>query len=420
MLASLSKFRNPKYSLILGVLLVAMTLGYLGAYLGFARPRGFKGDFFAAMYNRGVWDGRGIFYGPLFVFERWVVDWVPSVATIQFFAIGTLILIILSMLVVMKIGKFQKRDNVYILLVWTLNTYLYYSFSVVSNPELIQLFFLILTWYGLSKENYPLAWIALTLAALTKLIPFFLFPILLIFFSWTGFLASITIIIFTFIILSVGQSESITTLITQIIRMNTSSSGSNTASPQPDSEQFLGLSSAIARLLGMRTGQDFTQVTTFSNLIIFILYILILAVSIRISRSGVLQNQKVLTAYIFALFMSLLPFMHLSQTHRHTFLYLTPVWVAMRFVYNQDPIQKRSDAFKRLTDFLYIASVFLPIYFLDFFNVDNLIGIRFGSQFLPSLIMLTEPIWVNLVLVLSILYYGLLRTRRIRNSQFSL
>jgi hypothetical protein len=388
-----------------------MSLGYLGAYLKFAKPRGFGGDFYAAMFTSGWWDGTGIFYGPIFVFERWLVNWIPALATIQFFAVGSLFLIILSMILTMKIGKFLKRDNLVCLMVWTFNSYLYYSFSVVSNPELIQLFFLILMWWGLTSKNYTVAWIGLTIAALTKLVPFFLFPILLLFFSWTGLLASVLILIVALVTLSVGQGESVLSLVSQTIGMNTSASASNTSSPQPDSEQFLGLSSAIARVLGMQIGQDFRVVTGISNFIILVLYLLVITVAIKVKRLNVFIKHNVLVAYIFALFMSLLPILHLSQVHRHTFLYLTPVWIALRIVYVQDESLERSGKLLRLTTWLFIAYSFLPIYFLDLYNVDNLQGLHFGSGFLPSSIMLTEPIWVNLVLIISIVCYGVTKIR---------
>jgi hypothetical protein len=48
---------------------------------------------------------------------------------------------------------------------------------------------------------------------------------------------------------------------------------------------------------------------------------------------------------------------------------------------------------------------------LDLFNVDNLQGLHFGSGFAPSIIMLTEPIWLNLVLLLSIVCYGVVKIR---------
>lgn len=413
MIERLLKLGEAKFSQLLSTLLVLMSLGYLGAYLKFARPRGFGGDFYAAMFTSGWWDGTGIFYGPIFVFERWLVNWIPALATIQFFAVGSLVLIILSMILTMKIGMFSKRANLVCLMVWTFNSYLYYSFSVVSNPELIQLFFLILMWWGLTTKNYTVAWIGLTIAALTKLVPFFLFPILLLFFSWTGLLASVLIVIIALVILSVGQGESVLSLISQTIGMNTSASASNTSSPQPDSEQFLGLSSAVARALGMQIGQDFRIVTGISNLIILTLYLLVVAVAIKAKKFNVFTKHNILVAYVFALFMSLLPILHLSQVHRHTYLYLTPVWVALWIVYVQDESSERSSKLLRLTTWLFIAYSFLPLYFLDFFNVDNLRGLHFGSGFTSSIIMLTEPIWLNLVLLLSIACYGIAKIRHI-------
>jgi hypothetical protein len=413
MVERLLKLKEVKFSQMLSTLLVLMSLGYLGAYLKFAGPRGFGGDFYAAMFTSGWWDGTGVFYGPVFVFERWLVNWIPAVATIQFFAVGSLVLIILSMLLTMRICKFVKKETLLILMVWTFNSYLYYSFSVVSNPELIQLFFLVLMWWGLTTKNYTVAWIALTIAALTKLVPFFLFPILLIFFSWTGLVSSVLIIFVAFVALSVGQSESVLSLVSQTIGIKTSTSAFNALPPQPDSEQFLGLSSAIARLLGMQIGQDFRYVTGISNLFILALYVLVFTVSFKVYKLKVFTKHHVLVAYVFALLMTLLPILHLSQVHRHTYLYITPVWIALRLVYIQDDSLVRSNKLLRQTTWLFIAYSILPIYFLDFINIDNLKGLHFGSDLITSIILITEPIWLNLVLLFSILFYGFARIKQI-------
>ena len=230
-------------------------------------------------------------------------------------------------------------------------------------------------------------------------------------------MASVLIVLVALILLSIGQGESIFSLISQSIAMNTSASASNTSSPQPDSEQFLGLSSAIARFLGMQPGQDFKYVTGFSNLLILVLYAIVLVVSLAIYRSKILTEHKVFVAYVFALFMTLLPMLHLSQVHRHTFIYLTPVWIALRIVYSHDESRERSRCYMRLTNWLFIVYSFIPIYFLDIYNVNNSIGSHFGSEIVPSLLMLTEPVWLNLFLLLSILYYGISRIREVRRSQ---
>ena len=150
-----------------------------------------------------------------------------------------------------------------------------------------------------------------------------------------------------------------------------------------------------------------------SNLIILALYLLVVIVAIKAKKFNVFTRHNLLVAYVFALFMSLLPILHLSQVHRHTYLYLTPVWVALWIVYVQDESSERSSKLLRLTTWLFIAYSFLPLYFLDFFNVDNLRGLHFGSGFTSSIIMLTEPIWLNLVLLLSIACYGIAKIRHI-------
>jgi len=120
----ISKFKtHPSLpSFLILPLLVVMVCGYLLAYFQFAKPRGFKGDFYATMYDPNWWDGQGIIYGPIFVFERWIVNSFPEVATIEFFAITSLVLIIVCLLISIRTIKANGNLLFFCVAVWSCNT----------------------------------------------------------------------------------------------------------------------------------------------------------------------------------------------------------------------------------------------------------------------------------------------------------
>ena len=116
---------SKKYSLILGALVTIMCLGYFLTYLRFAKPRGFKGDFYAAMYDSNWWDGRGVFYGPIFVFERWIVNALPSLAKVELFAFGCLVLIATALITIIRIVHADRAFTLFCVSIWTFNTFFY-------------------------------------------------------------------------------------------------------------------------------------------------------------------------------------------------------------------------------------------------------------------------------------------------------
>ena len=63
-------------------------------------PRHFKGDFYNAMF--GAWNGQGIYYGPVFVMERWLVELSPHLFNEYFFAVLVLPLMIVSFIFATK------------------------------------------------------------------------------------------------------------------------------------------------------------------------------------------------------------------------------------------------------------------------------------------------------------------------------
>lgn len=391
---------SKKYSLILGALVTIMCLGYFLTYLRFAKPRGFKGDFYAAMYDPNWWDGRGVIYGPIFVFERWIVNALPSLAKVELFAFGCLVLIATALITIIRIVHADRAFTLFCVSIWTFNTFFYYSFSVAANPELVELLLLVIMWWAISNKRYNLAWFVFTFAVLTKVVPIIMAPFLLLFFSWSGLVIGVLTTTAVLAVVSIGQKQSILSSISQMV-------GVNAVPPQPDSEQFLGLNSGLSRLFGLQSGENFSFVTSFALIIAFILYFLALLVLMLNHKFNLYFNHEVKVAYIFAVFMCLMPIFHLGQTHRHTYLFLAPVFIAFRFVVGHDTNLTRSKAFKVFIIILFLAYSLVPIYALDVYNFDSFSGYSFGNDFRTSLLMLTEPVWANILLFSTLLLYGI-------------
>lgn len=376
-----------------------MVCGYSLSYLRFAKPRGFKGDFYAAMYDPNWWDGQGIIYGPIFVFERWFVNSSPDFASIEFFALTGLVLIILGLLITIRTVQARGSLLVFCGVVWSLNTFFYYSFSVASNPEILELFFLLTMWWSLTNKHYNLAYFLFTCAVLTKLAPAILAPVLLLFFSWSGLAISLFMTVFVYTIVSIGQNQSLLQSLKQTLAVNP-------VDPAPTSEQFLGINSALSRLFGLTSSSNFQVVETISLLILFTFYSCAIVVLVRFLRLQSDFEHKNIVTYFFALFMTLLPMMHLGQAHRHTFLFLAPVFVAMKYLVKQDSNLNQRRKYNNAMSIIFIGYSFLPIYALDYFNFDDLNGRTFLGELHSSFVMVTEPIWINIILFLVILNYG--------------
>ena len=178
--------------------------------------------------------------------------------------------------------------------------------------------------------------------------------------------------------------------------------------PQPESEQFLGLSNGLARLFGVLDGGDFYFATKFAFIIIVALYFLALFVSMRIYKSNF--NHGVKVAYIFAASMCLMPIFHLAQNHRHTYLFLAPVFIAFRFVIAHDSELIRARTFKAINNVVFLVYSFAPIYVLDVYSFRSFGGLPFGIDFKTSLLMLTESVWTNVLLFSVLLSYGIKAT----------
>lgn len=396
------------FAYLLSILITFTLVAYIGVYEHFARPRHFKGDFYAAMYDPTWWDGTGLFYGPLFVFEKWIVNLFPKVVTVEFFSVQVLILIVATLFIALKIVHADKVFIIFGLFVWLSNSYFYYSYSVAANPEMLELLFLLLMWWAISRRLLVTAHVFFAIAVITKLVPIILLPILLLNFSPYGLVILAAILIGSIILVSIGQNENVFTIIKDLVPPH--------VAPQPKSEQFLGLSNAITRLLGASTQAEFRWIVLFSMVLIIAIYIFAAFVGYKFHKVFGHSKFEVSSAYVFTIFMCLMPLMHTSNTHRHTFLFIAPIWIALRFIYLKDPDTHRSKIFARVFNVFFVAYSILPIYFLDIFQVSKLFGIHLGET-TNSLVMLTEPMWTNLALLTAIICYGLIMIKDEKNFQ---
>lgn len=163
---------------------------------------------------------------------------------------------------------------------------------------------------GYNEEVYC-AGICIFLTIITKIISIILLPMVLFNFSAYGLLTLVLIVTSSIVLVSVGQDQHVSSILKDLLPASFSS--------QPQSEQFLGVSNAISRLTGSVSPPEFGYVVFFSITTIAITYVLVICLGNRFHKVFVASNYEVSVAYCFALFMCLVPTMHMSNTHRHTF-----------------------------------------------------------------------------------------------------
>ena len=399
MLRTITRRIEGNFPLYLGLLISTVLSTYFLIYLYFAAPRRFAGDFYAVMYDPTWWDGSGVVYGPLVVFERWLVNAFPNVFTIEFFGFFSLVLIGLSIVICLKVTNSDRLQTLTYTVVLSLNSFFLYSFSVAANPELIELALLCILWWGLSRKYIKFSWFVLTLAILTKLVPVILVPLLFAYWSWGALALSAFAAFFILLVVSVGQNQSLFLSITQIL--NTKS-----VDPQPTSEQFLGLSSALARMLGIEPGQSFSFANNLALGLSIGIYIAVLALTYSVYKSHKEPILNIKMSYLFILYLSVIPILHLNAAHRHTFLFLAPVFIGLSFILKSDPEFTRAKRYKIALALGFLIYSFLPIYLLDFYNFDFFLGVNFGDNLKTSVLYLMEPIWLNVALTMTLMIYG--------------
>ena len=174
-----------------------------------ARPRGFAGDFTAAMFTNQYWDGTGVLYGPVFVFERWLVDAAPSVFTPTFFAVACI--------PPRPGGVRRARSGVptpasrrphLVVALWLCSSRLSYSFSVAANPECLELAFIagaVALAVPSGRRNERGEGALLGAAALTKYVPWALVPGLLARRRWQAIVGAVVCFVVLAVVTAIGQ-----------------------------------------------------------------------------------------------------------------------------------------------------------------------------------------------------------------------
>jgi hypothetical protein len=398
-LETITRSIERNFPIYFGLLICVILSTYLVIYKYFASPRRFRGDFYAVMFDPTWWDGSGVVYGPLVVFERWMVNAFPRVFTIEFFGFFNLVLIGLSIAICIKVTSSDRLQMLMYIVFLSLNSFFLYSFSVAANPELIELALLCILWWGLSRRHIRFSWFVLTLAILTKLVPVILVPLLFAYFSWAAVLVSAFAAFFILVVVSIGQNQSPFLTIAQIL-------DTKSVDPQPTSEQFLGLSSALARMLGIEPGENFSLANNLALGFSIGVYIIVLALTLLVYKSHQEPMLHIRMSYLFVLYLSVIPILHQNAAHRHTFLFLAPVFVGLSFILKSEPEPTRAKKYKIALVAGFLIYSFLPVYLLDFYNFDFFSGIHFGQSLKTSVLYLTEPIWFNVALTLTLMIYG--------------
>src|ERR1700694_1758718 len=128
-------------------------------------PLHFKGDFYNAMF--GPWNGQGIYYGPVFVMERWLVDLSPRFFNDSFFAVLDVPLLVLAFIFATRAARLRWEAAALAAAGWACFHWVPYAFSVAANPEMVELALLCAAWWAASHRT-SLGLAATAAAALTK------------------------------------------------------------------------------------------------------------------------------------------------------------------------------------------------------------------------------------------------------------
>jgi hypothetical protein len=78
----------------------------------------------------------------------------------------------------------------------------------------------------------------------------------------------------------------------------------------------------------------------------------------------------------------------------------------MKYLTMQIKDLKERKRWSHIVNIIFLAYTSLPLYGLDIYNFDDLEGVIFFEGFQSTLVMLTEPVWVNVFLFLIVLKFG--------------
>ena len=314
--------------------LAACAWGARATYLeGFrySAPRGFTGDFTAAMFTADYWDGSGIFYGPVFVFERWLVDAAPGVFTVEAFAIADIALVAVAFVALVRAFRLTPLGGAAALALWLCHSRLSYSFSVAANPELLELAFIagaIHLATRRDRRHEAGEGVLVALAALTKYIPWALALLLAVRRRWTALAGVGACVVVVAVVTAIGQrlgpGEVARGL---LLPVGSDPSGGGLIGTHVESDQFLDVGTAIGRLLSepaLTAGQQrFAVVGAVGVMVAALAAAVVAAWALRRVPVPPRREAALLAAMGFALLPILTP-----TAHPHTFVFLLPVWAA--------------------------------------------------------------------------------------------
>jgi hypothetical protein len=296
----------------------------------YARASGFAGDFTTAMFTDQYWDGTGVLYGPVFVFERWLVDATPSVFTPTFFALMCVPLVAAAFAVLVRALRLPLLPAAVVLTLWLCCSRLSYSFSVAANPEFIELAFIagaVALAVRSGRPNERGEGALLAAAALTKYVPWALVPGLMArrrFQAIGGVVVCFTVLA---VVIAIGQGTGPIETVGDILFPVGSYADGQLFAARVETAQFLDVVTAIGRLFST------TALTDSQKTIAVVVGVAVMAAAFAAAMVGLWHVSRVRmpaareAALVAALTFGLLPIITPSA-HPHTFMFLLPVWAA--------------------------------------------------------------------------------------------
>lgn len=373
--------------------------------------RSFGGDFNAAMYHAEWWDGTGIMYGPVFVMERWLVNGWPVVFTNIFFALANIPLVLSAFALGIAAVRGSRSAALVTLAAWLCFRPLFDAFSVAANPEILELFFLSVAWFAASRIGPTVAWTATAIATLTKVIPVTFAPLLLSRASRRAILVSSAAGAAIVVVVGFGQHLGPLELVRALLipSQTFSTRDGQVTLNQAEawvvprfSSQFLGLSSALMRAMGLRDGDpSLGLVQSFATVVTVLVYLFVASVALRLLLGRHRLPEITRLSLSYGMFFAMMP-LTTFNAHLHTFVFLLPTWTAIVATVIGDDVRRRAFLFGILSVLVY-AGIGIPglVTYLD----------RLMRTDLANAAPFTDPIWADLALIGLLSAYALARMR---------
>jgi len=371
-----------------------------------AWPRGFGGDFTAAMFGGDWWNGRGIIYGPIFVIESWLVAWLPHVFTPHFFALANVFLAVGAFVFCIKACRAGLEVTLVGMALWLCYWRLLYSFAVAANPEFLELFFLSWAWFAASRRRESTEGVLIAAAGLTKLIPWVFVVPLVLRRSVRALTLLVCVTLSVILVVAIGQQMSLSETIFQVI-VPFNGRPMTTLAPVAYSSEFVGLLEALARVIFGAGAQPISPEhllsirALFVSIVVFAMCVTVWA-SIRLLRQRSADGEESRWALLYAMYFALVPVLSV-QAHAHTFLFLLPIWIAFvdQLWKDKSDVKVRA-VFGVCLAFCYVVTGFNPV----LIAADKIFRWSLMSTWMRH-----EPMVGNLLLIVVVWAYIVVRSR---------